>query len=181
MEMSVGTIVTIVLLMSVLILGLVMVRTIFKGSIENIGAIDQSVKNEINKLFSEDNSRQIVIYPSSRYITIKKGQENLGFGFALRNVGEEEDTFTYEINAGEASCGMSQDVANSLIVLGRVLEDPGRTIPPGSVMQDPFFVRFTIPQTAPPCKIRYLITVSHTGGEGGVYTTSDVDLEIKSA
>src|SRR3989344_6335161 len=109
MEMSVGTIVTIVLLMSVLILGLVMVRTIFKGSIENIGAIDQSVKNEINKLFSEDNSRQIVIYPSSRYITIKKGQENLGFGFALRNVGEEEDTFTYEINAGEASCGMSQE------------------------------------------------------------------------
>ena len=85
MEMSVGTIVTIVLLMTVLILGLVMVRTIFKGSIENIGQIDQAVKNEINKLFSEDTSRLIVVYPSSRYITIKKGQENLGLGFSIRN------------------------------------------------------------------------------------------------
>ena len=50
MEMSVGTIVTIVLLMTVLILGLVMIRTIFKGSIENINSVDQSVKNEINKI-----------------------------------------------------------------------------------------------------------------------------------
>ena len=49
MQMSVGTIVTIVLLMTVLILGLVLVRTIFGGAVENIDNIDQAVKNEINK------------------------------------------------------------------------------------------------------------------------------------
>ena len=100
MEMSVGTIVTIVLLMTVLILGLVMVRTIFKGSIENINAVDQSVKNEINKLFSEDTSRQIVVYPTSRYIVIKKGEDNLGFGFSIRNVGEEEAKAWAQVRGG---------------------------------------------------------------------------------
>ena len=71
-EMSVGTIVTIVLLMTTLILGLVLVRTIFSGAIENINSIDQSVKNEINKLFAEDNARKVVVYPPSRLIIIKK-------------------------------------------------------------------------------------------------------------
>ena len=45
MEMSVGTIVTIVLLMAVLVLGLVLVRTIFKNSTESIDSIDEQVKN----------------------------------------------------------------------------------------------------------------------------------------
>ena len=49
MQMSVGTIVTIVLLMTVLILGLVLTRTIFTSSIENINSIDDSIKEEINK------------------------------------------------------------------------------------------------------------------------------------
>ena len=178
MEMSVGTIVTIVLLMTVLILGLVMVRTIFRGSIENINAVDQSVKNEINKLFSEDTSRQIVVYPTSRYVVLKKGDEGLGFGFSIRNVDDKADSFTYEITATEASCNMNLDDAEDLIVLGRTLVSPGREISPGSVMPDPFFIRFTIPQTTSPCKVRYSISVSNSDG---FYVSSDVDLEIKSA
>ena len=75
MQMSVGTIVTIVLLMTVLILGLVLVRTIFSGAIENIDSIDQSIKSEINKLFAEDDFRKIIIYPPTRVVTIKKGNE----------------------------------------------------------------------------------------------------------
>ena len=53
MEMSVGTIVTIVLLMTVLILGLVLVRTIFTGAIENINGIDQAVKSELKNYFQK--------------------------------------------------------------------------------------------------------------------------------
>ncbi len=44
MEMSVGTIVTIVLLMAVLVLGLTMTRTIFRGATENIKDLDSGVK-----------------------------------------------------------------------------------------------------------------------------------------
>jgi len=49
MEMSVGTIVTIVLLTAVLILGLVLIRTIFQSSTESIESIDTAIKAEIDK------------------------------------------------------------------------------------------------------------------------------------
>jgi len=44
MEMSVGTIVTIVLLMTVLILGLVLVRTIFSSAKYNVDVIDEKIR-----------------------------------------------------------------------------------------------------------------------------------------
>ena len=47
MEMSVGTIVTIVLLMSVLVLGLVLITNIFSGATSSVKTIDDKVKSEI--------------------------------------------------------------------------------------------------------------------------------------
>jgi len=177
MEMSVGTIVTIVLLMTVLILGLVLVRSIFSSSIENIDGIDQAVKGEINKLFSEDNSRKIVIYPATRLVKIKKGEQNLGFGFSIRNVGETTEKFSYSISAEEASCDMRLADAESLITLGK--ERNNIVIPAGSIMDDPVFVRFAIPESAPPCQIRYSILVEQ--GTQPYGSSIDVDLVIESA
>lgn len=177
MEMSVGTIVTIVLLMTVLILGLILTRTIFKSSIENIGGIDQAVKGEINKLFAEDNSRKVVVYPPTRKITIQKGEENLGFGFSIRNTASQEDSFSYEVSAVENNCGMSLDGANSLITLGRTRDDI--SLPAGSFMDDPIFVRFGLGENVPPCQIRYSIKIENSAGLYGV--PPDVDVEIKSA
>ena len=179
MEMSVGTIVTIVLLMTVLILGLVMIRTIFRGSIENIEGIDQAVKSEISKLFSEDTSRKIVVYPTSRYVIIKKGEDNLGFGFSIRNTGEEEreGSFTYDINAVETSCNINTNAANNLITLGKSRNSPGVKLSPGTFMDNPIFVRFSIPETAPPCKIRYSLEIENNGV---FYDSADIDLQIKS-
>ena len=48
MEMSVGTIVTIVLLMSVLILGIFLVQNIFKSAKGAVDLTDKQLKNEIN-------------------------------------------------------------------------------------------------------------------------------------
>lgn len=179
MEMSVGTIVTIVLLMTVLILGLVMVRTIFTGATENINGIDQAVKNEINKLFAEDSSRKIVIYPGTRKVVIQKGKDNLGFGFSIRNVQEEADSFSYDISTIEVSCknSMTLSEADELITLGKTRSSI--QLPAGSIMDQPIFVRFGIPENAPPCQIRYSIQLYYKGKT--LYAPStDVDLEIKS-
>jgi len=157
MEMSVGTIVTIVLLMTVLILGLVLVRTIFKSSVENINGIDTAVKAEINKLFAEDDSKKIVVYPSTREVTIKKGVDSSGFGLSIRNVGGENSKFSYEISAEETSCDMQLAKAEDLIALNR--QRNNIVIPAGSIMDDPIFVKFSIPETAPPCKIVYSINM----------------------
>lgn len=180
MEMSVGTIVTIVLLMTVLILGLVLVRTIFSSSTENIKAIDQSVKNEINKLFSEDDSRRIVVFPSSRLITIKKGNdEELGFGFSIRNTGINEKTFTYTVTVNDPDlnnkCNIGVAQANSWIVAGG---SGTITIAAGDKMIDPEFVRFMIPNDAPPCLVRFGIEVNTPSGIYG--QTLNVDVKVKA-
>jgi hypothetical protein len=175
MEMSVGTIVTIVLLMTVLILGLVLVRSIFSGAVENIDGIDQAVKNEINKLFSEDASRKIVVYPSSRFITIQKGTNNLGFGFSIRNVDDESAKFTYTVSASEASCSIRLNEADDFISLG----SKGQiTLAAGTFMDDPVFVRYNIPDDAPPCEIRY--TVEVLKGTTVYGSSIDVDLKVVS-
>jgi hypothetical protein len=54
MEMSVGTLVTIVLLLSVLILGLFLTRKIMCAGITITDEIDTRVKNEIKSLFGSD-------------------------------------------------------------------------------------------------------------------------------
>ena len=174
MEMSVGTIVTIVLLMAVLVLGLVMVRTIFKSSTENINVVDQKVKDQINKLFSEDDLKQIIIYPSS-YIQLNKGK-SAGFGLSIRNTEDSQGSFSYTITAKETSCGMTLTAADSLIAVGKTRD--GITIAAGSVMQDPIYVRFDIPETAPPCIVSYNVDVEKDGRTYG--STIPVDVEILS-
>lgn len=180
MEMSIGTVVTIVLLVTVLVLGLVLVRTIFSGATENIEGIDQAVKNEINKLFSEDDTRKLVVFPPTRLITIKKGEDNLGFGFSIRNVENTEGVFTYTITINDPNirrnCQISAVEAEAWIELGA----EGRiTLPPGSAMVDPTFVRFSIPDSAPPCKVRYGLDVKKDGKQYS--PTLDIDLEVKAA
>ena len=51
MEMSVGTIVTIVLLMSVLILGIFLIKNIFSSAKNAIDLTDEQLNAEINELF----------------------------------------------------------------------------------------------------------------------------------
>ncbi|MEK6897983.1 MAG: hypothetical protein AABX28_01345 [Nanoarchaeota archaeon] len=176
MEMSVGTIVTIVLLMTVLILGLVMVRTIFKGSIENINSIDQSVKNEINKLFSEGDSK-IVIFPPSRKITINKDDgEPSGFAFSIRNEFNDEKNFAYTVKADPEfdysdRCGsFSEGNANDLLLVS----SGSFTIGQADSLDLPELVLFEIPKGAPSCTIPYRVNVkiqSENYAEAKIYLT----------
>ena len=174
-EMSVGTIVTIVLLMTTLILGLVMVRTIFSGSIENINSVDQAVKGEINKLFAEDDARKIVVYPPIRLITINKGnQDYMGFAFSIRNLDIEGREFNYEVvSEGNLDCGVDGEEVLSWI---KSPKSGTANVPPSSSMENPEFVRFLIPDNAPACLIRYTVEV-----DGGDYVSVSVDLKVEAS
>lgn len=175
-EMSVGTIVTIVLLMTTLILGLVLVRNIFSGSIENINAIDQAVKNEINKLFAEDDARKIVVYPPTRQISIKQGDEG-GFGFSIRNTNEGEEgsnEFSYEVVYVESSCDLDSDRAENLITLGKSGEN--LQIASGNSLDNPILVKFTISDSTPLCNIRYGVNIENGGEAYGNTVTVDVKI-----
>jgi hypothetical protein len=178
MEMSVGTIVTIVLLMTVLVLGLVMIRSIFRSTTTSIDSIDQSVKNEINKLFSEDNSKKVVIYPQTRAISLKKGDSG-GFGFSIRNIDEADGSFSYEVSVdknGIACSGMTLRDAQALIIQGGKADNIN--IPSGDSLTDPVLVKFKIPETATVCNIRYNLDISEDGKQYA--PTISVDLEIQA-
>ena len=181
MEMSVGTIVTIVLLMSVLVLGVILINKIYGGAIEATAMTEQAVKNEIQKLFSEQSTKKVLVVPDTKKIAIKKGESSLGFGFSIRNTGSSEEKFSYEISAteinNECKDNMRLTDAENLIALGR--EGSNILLPPGSVMDDAIFIRFDISESTPPCQVRYQIQVYYQGTQA--YSTPVyVDLEILS-
>ncbi len=177
LEMSVGTIVTIVLLTLALILGVILTNTIFQGAKENINSIDQSVKTEINKLFAEDTSRMIVIYPPTMQVSIAKGETG-GFGFSIRNVDMDDGTFSYDVSASEigAGCRLTKAEADRLIILGK--SEDGIRIISGSSLDPPRLVRFNIPESTPLCNIRYSINIEKNG-ETYLSGGATVDVEIK--
>src|SRR3989344_7228243 len=83
MEMSIGTIVTIVLLVSVLVLGLALVRNIFSSAKGVVDLTDQQLRGEIEKLFSEE--KRLVIYPGTRLIEVEQGETG-GVGIGIKNL-----------------------------------------------------------------------------------------------
>ncbi len=70
LELSIGTIVVIVIGMSMLILGLVLVKTIFTGSTAAIGQLNDKVQGEISTLFVEE-GKDIVVMTSDRSNRVK--------------------------------------------------------------------------------------------------------------
>lgn len=160
-ELSFSTIVILVLAMTMLILGLVLIRSIFSGATSSVTAIDQKVKNEINKLFSEDNLREIVIYPSDRIVKLKQGAVSEGFAFSVRNLDNTKGVFKWTVEANDedlkTKCGIANPASiNAWIVAGR---SGSATLAAGNIMPDPELVLFNIPKTATPCSISLAIKV----------------------
>lgn len=166
MEMSVGTIVTVVLLMSVLVLGVFLVRQIFFSATGAIDSINTEVESEIQKLFSSEGKR-FVIYPTSRAITLKKGDDPKGFAFSVKNKELVSVDYTYTVTADDvSSCGsLSKDEANDYLIGGSGSFSLGR----GDSLELPRLVKLDISETAPLCTMTYVVNVrggeTETGGE----------------
>ena len=165
MEMTVGTMVTIVLLVVVLVLGLVLVRTVFSSGTDAITQIDSSVQDEIKKLFAEE-GKSITIYPASRQINIRKGDDPSGFAFSVQNKNLEAITFRYTVKADPEfdfnKCGNSFTAtrANSWMIIS----SGSFTLGGGIRAEDLELILFDIPETAPSCTIPYRIDVEDVEG-----------------
>lgn len=160
LELSVGTIVVIVIAMSMLILGLVLVRTIFTGAINNVDTIDDKVRSEIQTLFNDD-QKKTAVYLANHKAEVDQGEE-YGVAFAFRNLKTDSLTpsqFSYNVKAADPSvgcAGLTAAAADSWIIVGK--SQSGITIPPGETYYT--ISRFRIPQDAPLCIVRYTIEVS---------------------
>lgn len=173
MEMSVGTIVTIVLLMSVLVLGIFLVQKVFRSGTNAIDTIDSEVQNQITQLFTDNQNARLAVYPTSQELSIKKGDNPKGFAFSVRNNDVEEATFSFTLVAADISdCGstMTEEKANDFISAS--FTDFG--VGPGNTQNK--LVKFNVPEEAPPCLIVYLLEVQKDGTH---YDGADIFVTIK--
>jgi len=173
MEMSVGTIVTIVLLMSVLVLGIFLIQRIFTSASGAIDLTDQQLREEINKLFSEEN--KISIYPGTRFIQIKQGKAD-GVGIGIKNLdrgASGSNLFSYEVVGADVDdCGISKEEAESWIITGKSEKDI--PIASGDLITDK--ILFRIPVGSPLCIAKFRINVKVDDKH---YDTDSFNIEIR--
>jgi|SRR3990167_2806949 len=172
-ELSVGTIVIIVLAMSMLILGLVLVKNIFSGSTENIDTINDAVKDQISKAFNRDDVK-VVVNLANKIAKIKQG-ESWGVAFGVKNLVGKESSFEYKVVASDldivSKCGISKVDAESWIITGRA---SSFTLASGGDYYG--IIRFQIPETAPLCTIRFDVVVTM---DGKAYDTQLFDVQVR--
>ncbi|MCR4285045.1 MAG: hypothetical protein NUV97_03310 [archaeon] len=173
-ELSIGTIVIIVLAMSMLILGLVLVKNIFSGASSNILQMNDKVKDQINMLFVED--QKTVVYLPNQKAEIKQN-EDWGIAFAIKNLQGgtiEAGRFSYDTIVSDPDvrkkCGVSEKDVESWIKTGR---SDQTTITPGQTYYG--IVRFFIPEGAPLCTVRFHLEVKR---DNQPYDTAFFDIEV---
>lgn len=175
LELSIGTIVIIVLAMSMLILGLVLVRNIFGGATEASDLINENVKAEINKLFN-DEGRKTAVYLPDNLATVKK-EQLYSIGFAIKNTERgtsDAGSFTYVVQATEVEqgCRLTLQQADTYIRQGRA-GGPIRILP-GDEPEERT-IQFRADANAPLCLITYDIVVKKDGQD---YDTNYFTVQI---
>ena len=181
MEFAMSTIVVLVLAMSMLILGLVLVRTIFTGAKYNVDTMNTKVQNEINKLFVED--EKMVVYLANKKLDIKSG-EDWGVAFAIKHLiegetGSKKFDYNVEVNMDSVdlknSCGgLTIPEAEAWIKAGK---SSSLSLSPGETGYD--IIRFDIPEGSPLCFVRYSITAKHPDIPGSDYVSRNFDINVK--
>ncbi len=176
LELSVGTIVIIVLAMSMLILGMILIKNIFSGSSQNILQINDKVRAQINKLFVED--KRTIIYLPNQIAEIKQN-DDWGIAFGIKNLEKgtaEAGRFHYDVSVSDPDvrqkCGIDERSIESWIKTGR---SDDITISPGESYIG--VVRFMIPGTAPLCTVRFHLEITK---ENVHYATDFFDVEVLS-
>ena len=173
-ELSIGTIVIIVLAMSMLILGMVLIKNIFTGSSQNVLQMNDQVKDQINQLFTED--KRTVIYLSNQIAKIEQNEDwGIAFGISNLNKGTAEaGRFRYDVTVSDPDvrqkCGIDERSIESWITTGR---SDDITISPGEDYYG--IVRFMIPESSPLCTVRFHIDVTM---DNVPYATDFFDVEV---
>ena len=174
-EVSISTVVILVIGVTMLIVGIVLVREIMQGALGATRLINENVKAQINKQFNEDENLKTVIYLPDNNAEVNKGKKYL-INFGIKNIvrGQSEaGTFNYEIKAKEVSegCNLSLSKADSYITLGK---KGTIKILPGELKEDQLTV--FLPRDAPLCSIRYDINFQK---DGQIYDSNFFTINIE--
>ena len=173
-ELSIGTIVIIVLAMSMLILGIVLVKNIFGGAMDITDMTNEQLKSQVSKMFGED--KPFVMYPDSRQLEMKIGEVS-SFGFGIKNLGKagSDTKFSYEVTADDIprKCEVrGEAILRDWVVTGG--QSSGIPIAIGEISIGK--VTMEIPGGVVPCTFRLRVNVKENSAN---YATDFIDITLK--
>ncbi len=159
MELSVSTIVVIVLAMSMLILGLMLIRNIFSSAENALKMTDDQLMEELKNIYGKET--EIGVTPSSKKIDVRQG-EPTAFGIGITNLrrGASSDvTFSYVVEVSDSKVsekcdGYTKEEIESLISVGQSEEG----IPIASGQSYVTRVTFETQIGDPLCLVRFRIS-----------------------
>lgn len=173
-EMSIGTIVTIVLSVSFLILGIFLIQQIGKSATSVVDLTDAQLRTELDKLFSSES--KVVILPQTNTIPIKQEESN-GIVIGIKNLqtGAGVGTiFSYAVVADDVSdCGISKTEAENWIATGKTGSNIQIPVGESSIGR----VIFRIPTGSPLCLATYRANVNVGSG---IYKSVPFVIEVKA-
>ncbi len=175
-EMSMTTFVTIVLVVIVMVLGIFFIQKIFTSGTNAIDSIDSQVQSEINKLFADEGGK-LAIYPTSRQLSVKRGDTAKGFAFSVRNDDNVERSFEYTVVAQDVSdCGSSvtKTIAENYLLGG----EGSFKLGPAASHDLPELVLFKVPSSAPSCTLTYYLEIKKTS-TSSIYSGTRIFVTIK--
>jgi len=85
-EMSMSTIIIIVLSVSFLILGLVLIRSIYSVADKSITSIDDKLSSELQKIFTDESKNLVVYSGTNNLVKIRAGTSNFGVLVASQTI-----------------------------------------------------------------------------------------------
>ncbi|MGV8151582.1 MAG: hypothetical protein ACP5OG_00740 [Candidatus Nanoarchaeia archaeon] len=169
LELSIGTIVILVIAMTMLILGLVLVKKIFSSATSSVTSIDDKVKQELNGLFTEEESKLVVSLGSQN--TAKVAQGTKDFGIAIGFVPDDpaawgdkktnckysigiDDTGNYCVKKGWSQASILNSISTGYnnVIFHKIDGPNGYDL-----------IKITIPEKTPTCLQRFTITVTCPG------------------
>ena len=174
MELSIGTIVIIVLGVSMLIVGIFLVNRL-RGSATNvIDMTDAAITKELNKLFAEP--KKVAIYPPTKVAKIDQ-EETDDVGVVITNLvqgGTGNEVFSYKVELSDkGNCAETEEQISSWITIGR--ENPNiEALAPGDSTVER--VTFTIPTGTSLCRARFSVSVLV---DGNAYGRENFDVEVE--
>lgn len=172
MEMSVGTIVVIVLALTMLILGLVLVRTIMCGAVGLTADLNSRVKGEVSKLFEATGGEVQCVGNAGEPVTMNPGKTNIVF-CGIRAPISKKYVITTLIPAdvrGDERAQLKEWLG------GKEEVDWEGEVAPGDELPKKV-ARLDIPDNAPEITVR-LQVVAREKGKTEVISTQDLDFKI---
>ena len=102
-ELSMTTVVVIVLAMTMLALGLTLVRTLFTGAIYTAGTLNDQVKNQINQIFQSETTRVGIISEQGQ-LNPARGKDQCVWWAIVADTGGKYD---YSFTVDPAECAQT--------------------------------------------------------------------------